>query len=367
VHGSTDGIWDWPDCETEEQWWSPRFYDLLGYGDGEIAAGLRNLTLLLHPDDRQRVLAALNEHLDSGEHLEIECRLAAKGGGYRWFLLRGAARAGGEGRPRRMAGSLQDMTERKVAAQALTAANEQLAAANEEMASINEELATTNDDLLNEVHLRRQAEEQLQASLQEKVVLLKEIHHRVKNNLQVVSSLLGLQAATVQDPGVLELFEEGKNRIASMALVHEELYRSPDLAQVNLETYLERLVRRLVAGQTGARRVETLVRVADVRLPVDLAIPCGLVVNELVTNALKHGMRGRPRGELAVSAERAGGLVRMLVADDGPGFPPDLDYRQTETLGMQLVVNLVSQLHGELELEDRPGCAFRFVFPEKHP
>ncbi|MDY0304833.1 MAG: PAS domain S-box protein [Desulfovibrio aminophilus] len=367
VAGSSDGIWDWPDMSRDDLWWSPRLYELLGYAPDELPASMETFNLLLHPGDRERVQEALRRHLERRDPYSVEYRTACKGGEYRWFLARGQALFDSSGKPRRMAGSLQDINERRLAAEQLAAANQQMAAANEELAALNEEMAATNDRLMSEAALRREVEEHLRASLREKEVLLKEIHHRVKNNLQVVSSLLGLQAGAVTDPEVLALFEEGKNRIASMALVHEELYRSSDLARVDLGAYLEKLVHRLVAGLSGNRRVNLVLEVESIRLNVDAAIPCGLMVNELVTNALKHGLRERSEGRLLVQCRAAEGQVLLRVADDGPGFPPGLDFRNTETLGMQLVTHLAEQLQGRVDLEPGPGCSFRVLFPEKKP
>ena len=367
VAGSSDGIWDWPDMSRDDLWWSPRLYELLGYAPDELPASMETFNLLLHPGDRERVQEALRRHLERRDPYSVEYRTACKGGEYRWFLARGQALFDSSGKPRRMAGSLQDINERRLAAEQLAAANQQMAAANEELAALNEEMAATNDRLMSEAALRREVEEHLRASLREKEVLLKEIHHRVKNNLQVVSSLLGLQAGAVTDPEVLALFEEGKNRIASMALVHEELYRSSDLARVDLGAYLEKLVHRLVAGLSGNRRVNLVLEVESIRLNVDAAIPCGLMVNELVTNALKHGLRDRSEGRLLVQCRAAEGQVLLRVADDGPGFPPGLDFRNTETLGMQLVTHLAEQLQGRVDLEPGPGCSFRVLFPEKKP
>ncbi|WP_243439094.1 sensor histidine kinase [Fundidesulfovibrio soli] len=218
-----------------------------------------------------------------------------------------------------------------------------------------------------DITARKTAEQALRASLAEKEVLLREIHHRVKNNLQVISSLLYLQSDHLQDPEALEMFQESRNRISSMALVHEELYRSGDLSSVPVEPYLQRLVPRLLAAACDGRDISCKLDVDQVQLVVDQAIPFGLIVNELVTNALKHAFKGRERGEVAVTVRQTGSEVALRVEDDGVGLPPDFDLEGTATLGMQLVVQLAMQLRGRLWVADGTGAAFECVFQAKEP
>jgi two-component sensor histidine kinase/integral membrane sensor domain MASE1 len=245
------------------------------------------------------------------------------------------------------------------------------------------ELTRANEELLREVAERQRYEEGLQTterrlrtSLEEKEVLLKEIHHRVKNNLQIVSSLLYLQGRKMPAPEVQTVLQESQSRVRSMALVHERLYQSGDLASVDFAQYLEALVAHLV--RTFARAgTEVGVRIeADgIRLPVDAAIPCGLIVNELCTNALKHAFVGRPGGTLRVALGRQGeGAESLLleVCDDGVGLPPEatagspagLPASTRGSLGLQLVSSLSQQLHGTLEVGSGPwGTRFGMRFP----
>ncbi len=207
-------------------------------------------------------------------------------------------------------------------------------------------------------------ERQLRDSLLEKEVLLKEVHHRVKNNLQVISSLLFLQKETIEDPGIQGLFEESRNRIASMALIHEELYRSGDLARVDLKEYLERLIPKLVQSLRGEKSIGFSLELAECRVPVDKAIPFGLIVNELVTNAVKHAFVDRQAGTIRVGVSQEGGMVRGSVEDDGRGLAEDFHPDRGKSLGMQLVVQLSRQLRGALTYGSGPsGTAFRLVFP----
>jgi PAS domain S-box-containing protein len=210
---------------------------------------------------------------------------------------------------------------------------------------------------------RKQVENQLRRSLQEKEVLLKEIHHRVKNNLQVVSSLLNLQLPLISDPRAHELFKESQDRVRSIALFHEKLYQSKDLARVDLAEYVKGLCGSLFAAYgVDTQRIGLRLEVEDVPLAVDAASSCGLIVNELVSNALKHAFPGGRSGEVRV---RLGGTPQALtleVSDDGVGIPPKVDPLAPSTLGLRLVSILTEQLNGALSLHRGQGTRFVIQF-----
>jgi len=217
---------------------------------------------------------------------------------------------------------------------------------------------------------RRKAEQQIRASLNEKEILLKEIHHRVKNNLQVITSLLNLQSSKEDHPQTAAVLRESQNRIRSMALVHEELYRSRDLARVDLSSYIGKLASGLFrVFASPSSEIGLQIEVRDVFLPVDTAIPCGLILNELISNALKHAFRSSPQGTITIRMAKRGEAYELLVQDDGVGLPPYLSLESAETLGLQLVNTLIKQLHGTLQVERTGGTAFllRFPEPEKAP
>jgi PAS domain S-box-containing protein len=213
---------------------------------------------------------------------------------------------------------------------------------------------------------RKKAEDGLQASLREKEVLLREVHHRVKNNMQVISSLLNLQSRHVQDGRVLDMFKESQRRIRSMALIHERLYQSSDLSRIEFSQYLRNLATHLFHSyQVDSSRVRLHLDAEEVFLNINTAIPCGLIVNELVSNALKHGFPDGRTGEVGLELHRvAGDGYRLRVRDDGVGFPEGLDFRRTETLGMQIIVTLVSQIDASIELRRERGVEFEVVFQE---
>ncbi len=228
------------------------------------------------------------------------------------------------------------------------------------------ELAGANAALKVEIAVRRQAETKVRESLKEKEILLKEIHHRVKNNLQVVSSLLRLQAAGIKDEATAALFYESQTRVRSMALIHEELYQAGNLARVDFASYLRRLLPDLARTYRAdaSEKIDLKIEAQDVSLPVDRAIPCGLIVNELITNALKHAFPdGRP-GNILVRLEAQAEQTLLAVRDDGVGFPPDLDFRQSRSLGLQLICTLANQLGGTLSLKRDSGTEFVVLFSD---
>jgi two-component system, sensor histidine kinase PdtaS len=211
----------------------------------------------------------------------------------------------------------------------------------------------------------RQDEERIRAALRERDILLGEMHHRVKNNFQIVYSLLGLQAARVADQATQDLLRDSQNRIHSMALIHQTLYGSQDFESVDFALFTGALLSALI-GSYGidTDRIAIRVDVEPVRLPVDVAVPCGLVVNELITNALKHAFQDRDRGEIRIALTRQLGNEALLsVSDNGMGLPDHVDPRTTETIGLQLVELLASQLDGVVTINRSDPTRFSLRFP----
>jgi len=218
-----------------------------------------------------------------------------------------------------------------------------------------------------EIRLARKcAEEQLKASLQEKEVLLKEIHHRVKNNLQIISSLLNLQSEYIQDKQYLELFKISQNRIKSMALIHEKLYQSKDLARIEFAEYIQDLVNSLFGSyKVNSDTITLKIDVEQVFLGLDAAIPCGLILNELVLNSLKHAFPTGNSGEINIQFYLNNeNKFNLIISDNGIGFPQDFDFINAESLGLQLVNALTNQLEGTIELNGRVGVEFKITFTE---
>jgi len=210
----------------------------------------------------------------------------------------------------------------------------------------------------------KEAEQELRASLEEKEVLLREIHHRVKNNLQVISSLLHLQSRDVDDATARQLFTDSQSRIRSMALIHEQLYQSEDLAQLNVEGYLQQLTDHLFRTYNMRGSSVTLAIEADgASLAMDQAIPCGLIVNELVSNALEHAFPGDRSGTVRVALTRTSGAACLVVEDDGVGTWDPAAIETSDTLGLKLVRGLVQQLGGDLTVAAPAGLRFTITFP----
>ena len=218
--------------------------------------------------------------------------------------------------------------------------------------------------ILRDVTARKIADESIRASLREKEVLLKEIHHRVKNNLQVVSSLLGLQSRTIEDLLTRKKFQESQNRVHSMALIHESLYQSDNLSEIDFPAYIDQLAAHLLRSYgAGPAHVKISSAIGDVRLPIDTAVPCGLIINELVSNSLKYafpdGRRGRIRIEMREDEHQR---IRLEVSDNGIGLPENVDFLSTRSLGFRLVHTLADQLGATIETESKGGARIALTF-----
>jgi two-component sensor histidine kinase len=215
-----------------------------------------------------------------------------------------------------------------------------------------------------EITQRMEAEAQIRAALHEKEVLLKEVHHRVKNNLQVISSLLNLQAGQISDPDTVSVLRESQNRVRSMALIHEKLYQSEDLAHVDFAGYLYSLVTSLAQTyRVNPEKVMIRVHSDKISLNIDTAIPCGLIVNELVSNGLKHAFPAEASGTIDVTCSQdERGRCTLAVCDDGVGLPDSLNLDRIQSLGLKLVTSLVRQIEGELTTSSQGGARFEISF-----
>jgi len=219
--------------------------------------------------------------------------------------------------------------------------------------------------IVRDVTERRLFEEQIQTSLREKESLLREIHHRVKNNLQITSSLLRLQASNISDPLARTIFAETQLRIRSMALVHEKLYQAKNLTRINFGDYVRTLGELLFKSfAVTGDSVSLDVAGSEVFLDIDTAVPCGLIVNEVLSNALEHAFPGGS-GAISVRLERMDDRCVMTIRDDGIGLPPQFDLRAVDTLGLQLVRGLVPQIDGTLEVRSIIGTELRIEFPSE--
>jgi PAS domain S-box-containing protein len=206
--------------------------------------------------------------------------------------------------------------------------------------------------------------EQINQSLQEKEVLLKEVHHRVKNNLQVISSILNLQSSYVKDEATVNVLRESQNRIKSMAFIHESLYQANDFSSINFADYVVNLLQNLMQSYSKLNQTVKLnVELETIFLNLDLAIPCGLIINEIISNALKYAFVENKEGdEITIKMKKVGEKLQLVIGDNGVGLPKNIDYKNTESLGLQLVVTLVGQLGGNIELDSTNGTKYTISF-----
>lgn len=208
----------------------------------------------------------------------------------------------------------------------------------------------------------KRGEDYIKASLKEKEVLLKEIHHRVKNNLQIISSLLNLQSRSIKDEEAREKLKESQNRVRSMALIHEKLYQSGNLAGIKLAEYIKSLSKSLFNSYRTNPNIGLKIDLDDGLMSIDKAIPCGLVVNEILSNSLKHAFPEGGKGEIRIALSLDNDKCTLTIGNDGIPFPEDVDFRNTQSLGFQLICALVDQLKGAIELQRNGGTEFKITF-----
>jgi PAS domain S-box-containing protein len=296
-----------------------RFVAMFGYGSSKEALG-DSLIATVHPDDQPEVIRLIEKNTGNGSSsYSFEYRGVTQSGTMRWIEA-SVTDIAYSGRPAELV-YLRDVTDRK------------------------------------------EAENQVKSSLAEKEVLLREIHHRVKNNLAVIAGMLSLQADSASDEKAKEILTECQNRVKAMAEVHTQLYQSQNLASIDFGKYLDSLVHGVFYNTRYAGEDIALnVAAEPINLDIDHAIPLGLVANELVTNSLKHAFRDSNSGTVTVNLTGSGERVALTVSDNGRGLPAGFDPRTTETLGMRLVTALVEQLNGTIELHDDGGTTFTVSF-----
>ncbi|WP_424356188.1 histidine kinase dimerization/phosphoacceptor domain -containing protein [Methanobacterium sp. MBAC-LM] len=256
------------------------------------------------------------------------------------------------------------------------------------------ELQEANKNLKKEIEERKMAEDEIKASLEEKNILLEEIHHRVENNLQTISNLMGLEYTQLNDKEPIEIYQESQNRVKAIALIHETLSRSEDFAIIDFGKYAHDLINHLFKSYAVDKNIDANIKMDGILLDIDTAVPCGLILNELVTNSIKHAfpssyfedrklLKGRftqpsnrefvndqftgqndITGEINIFFTLDDGNFTLKVGDNGIGLPADIDFRYAETSGMQLVNALVRQLDGLIDLEKDNGCEFKIIFRE---
>jgi PAS domain S-box-containing protein len=299
----------------------------------------------VHPDDQHVVADEVNKAIqatDPGFVSYIEHRIIRRDGEIRYIIVRFGITKNAQGRTIKTHGANQDITDRKL---------------------MEEEIRSLNRALEQRVEQRTEA---LNKSLHEKDILFKEVHHRVKNNMQIIISLLNLQSRTIDDPVVLKTIKESQSRIKAMALVHERLYRSGDISRIDLKDYIQFLARELFSFYgVKSQLIRFTINAPAINVNIDTAIPLGLMVNELISNAIKYAFPEGRKGEIVIDITKDKNTISLVVRDNGAGIPADFDWRNSKSLGIRLVTSLVEQLQGTIELDRTAGTAFNIVVKEK--
>jgi PAS domain S-box-containing protein len=300
---------------------SPRTLELHGYSDENELLG-RNAFEMIAPEDREIAMKNLQKTLKQGNMRNLEYKLYRKDGSTFIGGLSAALIKDAHGNPKSFIATIRDISEQK------------------------------------------KAEEKIKDALEEKEVMLREIHHRVKNNIQVITSMINLHTSYIQEERYVETFQEIQNRIKTMALIHQKLYQSKDLAKIDFNEYITDLVKDLFRFyDIKITKIKPVISVKDVELDIDIGIPCGLIINELVSNSMKHAFPNEKKGEIHITLKPADrNNIVMIVSDNGIGFPEELDFKNTKTFGLQLVNALVEQLGGNIELKSSDGTEFIITF-----
>ncbi|MFZ5896956.1 MAG: sensor histidine kinase [Myxococcota bacterium] len=345
------GSWDW-DIERDVMTWSDELYRIFGRDKQSFRATYEAFLACIHAEDKAYVDSAIRSAAESGNDFRNAYRVV-RDGSIRFVEGRGRVQRSSNGAVVRVIGTVQDVTEREVQHAPLRESqsfSEQRRAA-DELESLNEQLRALNASLT--------------ATLKEREVLLQEVHHRVKNNLQVISSLINLQMGKLEEGASRDALDVCRTRVLAIALIHEKLYQSSDYARVPFADYARSLASSvLMAAGMEPGQVHLDLDLEPLRLAVDQAIPCGLVLNELITNALKHGLKGACSGTIRVELEKlANKRARLSVTNDGEPLPSSFDAKASSSLGMHLVTALAAQLDGELTVVREPTTSFVLEFP----
>jgi PAS domain S-box-containing protein len=310
---------------TSGKWTCTRVLDYIFGIDEDYDKSVDGWVNIIHPEHQQIMSEYLRYIISNIESFDKEYKIIRiSDGQVRWVYGRGKLILENNV-PTRMIGTIQDITERK------------------------------------------QASLLIETSLKEKEVLLREVHHRVKNNMAVISSLLSLQSNYIDDKKYLDMFKESQSRIRSMALVHEKLYQSDDFAHIDVQDYVKSLAGHVRSSFTsGGRDVKLNINVNEISLGIDNLVPCGLLINEILVNSFKHAFKGQDNPEITVTMTRLeDGNISLSISDNGIGLPDGYDISKSTGLGLKLIEPLTGQIEGKMEVKVEEGTEFRFVFPEK--
>jgi PAS domain S-box-containing protein len=366
---ASDVIWIW-DMELNITYLSPSITRLCGFTPDETSQ--RSLDQIFTPESYTRMLqsfSTVQRQLNNlttqailNASLSLEVEIYRKDRTTVWVEIVFSFILDELGQPAEILGVTRDITERRETQLALERLNADL---EQRVLQRTSELSLLNDQLLHENQEKSNLYQQIQASLTEKEILLKEIHHRVKNNLQIVCSLLSMQARTINDPEAYAALQISQARVRSMSLIHERLYRSNDLGRINFGQYIYDLAAFLFSSYHDiSGQISLSVQADEVTLDIDTAIPLGLILNELVTNSLKYAFPNQRPGEIKIQLlKHSDGFISMLCSDNGIGVPLGQELHQTTSLGLQLVFSLVRQIDGEIVISNKDGLQTEIKIP----
>jgi PAS domain S-box-containing protein len=355
------GSWE-VDLATLKGSWSAELFRLFGLDPNQPKPNMAEILQLIHPSDRALYSQVIDRAFAQGEPHEVDHRIVRPDGSVAWVSSMGQVERDATGQVVRLFGVALDITDRKQSEEKLQQQADREQLLRLQQANLYQQVQTELSD-------RKQAEENLRRSLQEKEVLLKEVHHRVKNNLQIVSSLLRMQSRKVDNLQTFTVLQEAQNRVQSMALIHEQLYQSSDLTQIDLNEYLYSLVNNLFRSYgISHQQVALSIVTNDIYLNLNTAISCGLMINELVSNSLKYAFPNEQLGEINICLTAASNQppnayqITLLVSDNGIGIPLTVDWQNSHSLGLRIVRTLVHQIKGTMTRLSTVGTAFQITF-----
>jgi PAS domain S-box-containing protein len=346
--------------------WNRAAEEITGYTHDEVI-GNSTIWKKLYPDTeyRHEVTKKIADTISNKKYLEnFETRILTKSGLVKDISWNTREMTGDGGQSLGYIVVGNDITEKKQAEEQLEHYNEDLERGIWNRTLKLEELTV---DLKKEINEHKKAEETIRAQLEEKTLLLREIHHRVKNNLQIIISLLKLQSRFyIGDDVVNKALLESQNRVKAMSFVHEKLYTTKDISQIDFYDYVQFLVMHLFATYgINPQKIHVTNETRHVVLDLNTAIPVGLILNELISNILRHAFSDGREGEIAISAQKTDNALIISVSDNGIGLPEEQDWRELQTVGLKLVISLVDQLDGTIELNRTGGTAFTIVIQKK--
>ena len=317
------GHWDY-ELSSGEVFWTDEVYEICELKAGKIKLTFEIFMDFIHPEDRFKVEDTVQLSIKTSKAFDTEFKFITSKGNLRYGHIKGEVAIDKKGDAVRLSGMIQDITERK------------------------------------------RAEEQIKTSLAEKEVLLREIHHRVKNNMQVISSMLKHQADKIKDKKQFHIFHESINRVHSMALIHTLLYHSGDLSKISFQEYVPKLCNNLIFLYKAQKRgIEICYKIQDIHMTIESAIPCGLIINELVSNTLKHAFPEDRKGTIVVKMRRVRAKkIRLSVSDDGVGMPKEFDFENADSLGLEITHLLSYQIGGKIKHSGLIGTEFAITFKE---